>query len=182
MGRHDDALSMGEHEYDPIFLRPPINCCSYYYRVGYSNGILQIDGGSASSGPSNGASSIKTTMPAAGSAPSSHHQILRVSPQTLVYLELSPDYCWANSTAGIYPLFSFSLFLCVNNIWTNIGTSGTKGRTCSRDKGTGLSASQRRSCIHLCRNCGHKVKRRVSTVLTSCNCTFQWYKNALWFN
>ena len=55
-----------------------------------------------------------------------------------------------------------------------LGTSGTKGRTCSRDKGKGLSASQRRSCIHLCKNCGHKVKKRVVNVLTSCNCTFQW--------
>nr|CAH0111848.1 unnamed protein product [Daphnia galeata] len=108
-------------------------------RVGYSNGILQIDGGSSSA---NGA---KTS--------SGSSQILRVSPQTLVYLELSPDFCRANITAG---------------------TSGTKGRTCSRDKGKGLSTSQRRSCIHLCKNCGHKVKKRVVNVLTSCNCTFQW--------
>lgn len=55
-------------------------------RVGYSNGILQIDGGSSSA---NGA---KTS--------SGSSQILRVSPQTLVYLELSPDFCRTNATAG----------------------------------------------------------------------------------
>lgn len=64
-------------------------------------------------------------------------------------------------------LFGFVLFVYE-------GTSGTRGRTCSREKGAGLPASQRRSCVHLCRNCGYKVKRRVTTVLTSCNCTFQW--------
>ena len=58
------------------------------YRVGYSNGILQIDGGSSSA---NGA---KTS--------SGSSQILRVSPQTLVYLELSPDFCRANITAGMF--------------------------------------------------------------------------------
>ncbi len=65
--------------------------CSFFllpYRVGYSNGILQIDGGSSSA---NGA---KTS--------SGSSQILRVSPQTLVYLELSPDFCRANITAGMF--------------------------------------------------------------------------------
>ena len=113
--------------------------CCFVYRVGYSNGILQID--SSSSAKNSAASS------------SGSSQILRVSPQTLVYLESSPDFCRVNSTAG---------------------TMGTKGRTCSRDKGASLSAAQRRSCNHLCKSCGHKVKRHVSSVLASCNCTFQW--------
>lgn len=59
-------------------------------RVGYSNGILQIDGGGSSS--ANGAK-----------ASSGSSQILRVSPQTLVYLELSPDFCRTNATAGKFP-------------------------------------------------------------------------------
>ena len=60
-------------------------------RVGYSNGILQIDSSSSLSKNSAGSSSSSTS----GSS-----QILRVSPQTLVYLESSPDFCLVNSTAG----------------------------------------------------------------------------------
>ncbi len=70
-------------------------------RVGYSNGILQIDGGSSSS---NGA---KTS--------SGSSQILRVSPQTLVYLELSPDFCRANVTAGKFNFRNSNKFVSFIN-------------------------------------------------------------------
>lgn len=157
-------------------------------RVGYSNGILQIDSSSSLSKNSAGSSSSSTS----GSS-----QILRVSPQTLVYLESSPDFCLVNSTAGQcspsssmfvsdevvpcrrYRRYSVAIlmtelvvFFC--GMVFVVGTMGTKGRTCSRDKGTGLSGAQRRSCHHLCKTCGHKVKRHVTSVLASCNCTFQW--------
>lgn len=55
------------------------------FRVGYSNGILQID-------------SATSDNAVAGS--SSGSPILHVSPETLVHLEASPDFCHSNSTAG----------------------------------------------------------------------------------
>ena len=133
--------------------------------MGYSNGILQID-----------SSSTNKNSAASSSSSSGSSQILRVSPQTLVYLESSPDFCQVNSTAGNAPfLLSNHIFQMINLAFIEfLGTMGTKGRTCSREKGSGVSAAQRRSCHHLCRSCGHKVKRHVSSVLTSCNCTFQW--------
>lgn len=74
-----------------------ISCCivNVVNRVGYSNGILQIDGGSSSS--------VNGAKTSSGSS-----QILRVSPQTLVYLELSPDFCRTNATAGKVSLTNFS--------------------------------------------------------------------------
>ncbi|XP_049820652.1 protein Wnt-8a-like isoform X2 [Aethina tumida] len=72
---------------------------------------------------------------------------------SLIYLEQSPDYCQANSTTG----------------WV-----GTKGRSCSRILEKGTSLAEKRSCRHLCRSCGLKVRKRVRKVVSRCNCSFAW--------
>ncbi|XP_072165241.1 protein Wnt-8b-like [Diadema setosum] len=94
----------------------------------------------------------------------------------LVFLEQSPDYCFANIT---------------------IGTKGTAGRECLvRDvdindqlvpPSSSLSAVtspaedsrsslrwMKQSCSRLCRSCGMAVKKTTVTVTTSCNCNFVW--------
>ncbi|KAE8749766.1 wnt8 isoform A [Frankliniella occidentalis] len=76
-----------------------------------------------------------------------------VPPEKLVFLEESPDYCKVNNTTG----------------WT-----GTKGRTCSRNRGEGVGRSERRSCKELCRACGHRVRRQTRQVSRHCQCSFQW--------
>lgn len=76
-----------------------------------------------------------------------------VPPEKLVFLEESPDYCKVNNTTG----------------WT-----GTKGRTCSRNRGDGVGRSERRSCKELCRACGHRVRRQTRQVSRHCQCSFQW--------
>lgn len=166
----------GEHEYDPIFYDPQSTVV-----------LLIIIGSATATGFCKSTEVLhqagQATAPAASRRPCRRPALRRRPIIRSFESRLRPSSTWncRPTIAGLtlrpvhIPFLAFLfLYVLVNNIWTNIGTSGTKGRTCSRDKGTGLSASQRRSCIHLCRNCGHKVKRRVSTVLTSCNCTFQW--------
>ncbi|XP_014290600.2 protein Wnt-8a-like, partial [Halyomorpha halys] len=61
----------------------------------------------------------------------------------LLFLENSPDYCKPNATLG----------------W-----EGTEGRVCSRRRFKFADRSERRSCNHLCRSCGHQVRvRQVET-------------------
>lgn len=76
-----------------------------------------------------------------------------VPAEKLVFLEESPDYCKINNTTG----------------WT-----GTKGRTCSRNRGEGVGRAERRSCKELCRACGHRVRRQTRQVSRHCQCSFQW--------
>lgn len=76
-----------------------------------------------------------------------------VPAEKLVFLEESPDYCKVNNTTG----------------WV-----GTKGRTCSRNRGEGVGRSERRSCKELCRACGHRVRRQKRQVSRHCQCSFQW--------
>ncbi|XP_006899569.1 PREDICTED: protein Wnt-8a [Elephantulus edwardii] len=71
----------------------------------------------------------------------------------LVFLEDSPDYCFRNSSLGIY---------------------GTEGRQCLQSS-RGASRGQRHgSCGHLCTECGLRVEEKVQEVGSSCNCKFQW--------
>ncbi|CAG0898523.1 unnamed protein product [Darwinula stevensoni] len=76
-----------------------------------------------------------------------------ISKRTLVYLEPSPDYCSHNVTAE---------------------TKGTLGRECSRERGPGVSPSERRSCRNLCRDCGLRVASYTVNQESSCNCKFHW--------
>ncbi|XP_050730868.1 protein Wnt-8b-like [Eriocheir sinensis] len=71
----------------------------------------------------------------------------------LVYLNDSPDFCHTNSTVS----------------WPS-----TVGRRCSRKKGEGVTAAERRSCKTLCRDCSLSVNRNVSKVVAPCHCRFQW--------
>ncbi|XP_069159423.1 protein Wnt-8b isoform X2 [Procambarus clarkii] len=79
--------------------------------------------------------------------------IPNIDPRRLVYLADSPDYCLPNHTEG----------------W-----AGTAGRQCSRERGKNVTLEERRSCRRLCRECGRPVTKAVSTVTTSCNCSFRW--------
>lgn len=54
------------------------------------------------------------------------------------------------------------------------GWPDTVGRRCSRRKGDGVSAAERRSCKTLCRDCNLSVDRNVSKVVAPCHCFFQW--------
>ncbi|KAL1492042.1 hypothetical protein ABEB36_012544 [Hypothenemus hampei] len=71
----------------------------------------------------------------------------------LVYLEDSPNYCFANDTYN----------------WP-----GTEGRACSKSKHPNLSKAERLSCKTLCKSCGHQVKKATRTVKTRCNCSFEY--------
>ncbi|XP_076315536.1 protein Wnt-8c-like [Tachypleus tridentatus] len=71
----------------------------------------------------------------------------------LVYIESSPEYCYANETAGSH---------------------GTEGRECSRSKGKHVPREERKSCKNLCRQCGLRVRKKVLHVESSCNCKFHW--------
>ncbi|CAH1131547.1 unnamed protein product [Ceutorhynchus assimilis] len=72
---------------------------------------------------------------------------------SLVFLEQSLDYCLPDQTQN----------------WP-----GTKGRFCSRTKSNRTTASEKRSCRNLCRQCGYKVRREKMVVRKRCNCVFQW--------
>ncbi|XP_054706487.1 protein Wnt-8b-like [Uloborus diversus] len=85
------------------------------------------------------------------SASSSHR--LKVPRHQLIYMTPSPNYCLANQTAGI---------------------AGTKGRQCSRRRGSDVSESERVSCRTLCRGCGLRVRKKSVNVETSCRCKFYW--------
>ncbi len=87
---------------------------------------------------------------------SSRRDIPTIKKTDLVYLEKSSDYCRINNTAGSY---------------------ATLGRQCVRPAGKDKERSnrwERRSCRHLCRDCGLRVNKQMVTVKTKCNCKFHW--------
>lgn len=89
-----------------------------------------------------------------------------VSKSKLVFSQPSPDYCTAGNAT--------------------VGSIGTLGRQCVKPKGggggrdrkwkafAGMSVAERKSCRHLCRECGYRVKRERRVITTSCNCKFQF--------
>lgn len=114
-------------------------------------------------------------------------------PRRLVYLNDSPDFCQANSTAGkniIYAkshgrtrrlLREIAQTASIHNIKTvhiaphpPPGWPGTAGRRCSRRKGDRVTAAESRSCKTLCRDCNLSVNKSVSKVVVPCHCRFQW--------
>ncbi|CAH0558574.1 unnamed protein product [Brassicogethes aeneus] len=80
------------------------------------------------------------------------NRTIRELKNNLVYLDQSPNYCHANN---------------------KIDWPGTKGRTCSRSY-TSTTIAEKRSCRHLCRSCGLRVRQNVRKVLSKCKCTFAW--------
>ncbi|XP_033103109.1 protein Wnt-8b-like [Anneissia japonica] len=87
-----------------------------------------------------------------------HPEFIGVSKKELVYLDTSPNYCLANTTAGI---------------------TGTEGRECIRGKGNDddLSKWEKKSCKRICSSCGLSVKKTKVIRKSSCNCSFQWCCN-----
>lgn len=83
----------------------------------------------------------------------SDEMIPHLSPNNLVYLEASPDYCVINTTNGV---------------------QGTLGRECSRARGQHLTKAEKRSCKTLCKQCGLQVKKTMAHVTENCNCKFKW--------
>ncbi|RZC10196.1 Wnt-8a [Asbolus verrucosus] len=73
-------------------------------------------------------------------------------PDSLIYLEHSPDYCSSSNSTG----------------WP-----GTRGRSCSRNTPP-ASLAEKKSCRNLCRSCGYKVKKQEKIVSQRCNCKFTW--------
>ena len=72
----------------------------------------------------------------------------------LAYLHTSPNYCKKDMTLGV---------------------NGTFNRMCSRNiKKEYETSSERKSCRHLCKHCGYRVKKRTVKIRTSCRCEFHW--------
>lgn len=76
----------------------------------------------------------------------------RTNPNSLIFLQKSPDYCQTDNTYG----------------W-----KGTKGRICSKDKNA-TEYEEKMSCRNLCRTCGHRVRKRRREEKKNCNCSFVW--------
>lgn len=75
----------------------------------------------------------------------------RLKQTSLVYLDQSPDYC------------------------THNGSRATLGRRCVRSRDPNAkSNSERKSCSTLCRQCGLRVRRTLTTAETICDCKFHW--------
>ena len=73
----------------------------------------------------------------------------------LVYLNPSPNYCSGNDSI--------------------VGRFGTLGRRCVRSESAdGADRDERKSCSRICRACGLRVRSRVETVETRCDCKFHW--------
>ncbi|KAK6629879.1 hypothetical protein RUM43_003700 [Polyplax serrata] len=77
----------------------------------------------------------------------------RAYTKNLLYVQKSPNYCRENNTTG----------------WR-----GTKGRVCSRRREEGVTGPERKSCLNLCRRCGHDVRKKEQMVERNCNCSFKW--------
>ncbi|KAM4732647.1 protein Wnt-8a-like [Anableps anableps] len=75
-----------------------------------------------------------------------------ISRTELVYLEDSPNYCITNQSLGLL---------------------GTEGRECLKGD-RNVSQWERRSCRRLCYECGLRVVKRRTEVVSSCNCKFHW--------
>lgn len=82
-------------------------------------------------------------------------ELKAISPEKLVFVDASPDYCYENPKLGI---------------------NGTLNRYCSRAKTTAdgfeVSRSERDSCNRLCTKCGYRVKREVISLEKQCDCRF----------
>lgn len=78
--------------------------------------------------------------------------VVEVARWKLAYLQDSPNYCLATGAHG---------------------SNGTLGRRCSMRKGKEVPVEERKSCRRLCRQCGYRVTRHLTTVTTSCNCKFK---------
>ncbi|KAF5301546.1 hypothetical protein FQR65_LT08851 [Abscondita terminalis] len=87
------------------------------------------------------------------SSPLASKRIEDIRTHQLVYFEQSPDYCLADTLSG----------------WP-----GTKGRSCSRSHSKTATLQERKSCRHLCRNCGHRVRKHKRQIKRNCNCSFKW--------
>uniref|UniRef100_A0A8D2LHE1 Protein Wnt n=1 Tax=Varanus komodoensis TaxID=61221 RepID=A0A8D2LHE1_VARKO len=70
----------------------------------------------------------------------------------LIFLEDSPNYCIRNLSLGLH---------------------GTEGRECLQSS-QNVTQRQKPNCKRLCGECGLKTEQKQTTVVTSCNCKFQW--------